>query len=90
VRRSHEARSPAADLAISETPNGFVKAADRMSSSSLTHLAIRFQLALFWSTTLRSPEPARATGGRPTFARSAEGRRATYSSAMSVREGCPP
>src|SRR5688572_1051696 len=31
--------------------------------------AIWFQVALVSSTTLRSPEPARATGGRPTFAR---------------------
>jgi hypothetical protein len=35
-----------------------------------------------WSTTLRSPEPARATGGRPPFANSAEGRRHDDSSAV--------
>ena len=33
-----------------------------------THSVIRFQLPNIWSTTLRSPIPERATGGRPTFA----------------------
>lgn len=55
-----------------------------------SHNNIWFQLSRIWATTLRSPEPARATGGKPTFDLVLAKVFATPARSRSDREGCPP
>ena len=59
-------RGAAKDLFIQLS--GSYQAAARNASIRPSQPAIRFQLAMFWSTTLRSLELERATGGKPPFA----------------------